>query len=114
MHGFTYDEIHDEFTITQEFSQAILTFAGGADGETAPLRVIQGSKTRLVAPDRVAVDAAGVPLESGDQVDAGVARSHRRRRRQMMQRQPRLWPLGLRPRRFLRAMTCSFQLLPIT
>jgi hypothetical protein len=57
MHGFTYDEIHDEFTVSQQFAQAILTFAGGADGEAAPLRVIQGSKTRLIAPDRVAVDA---------------------------------------------------------
>lgn len=57
MHGIAYDEIHDEFTVPQQFAQAILTFAGGANGETAPLRVIQGSKTRLEAPDRVAVDA---------------------------------------------------------
>ncbi len=57
MHGITYDEIHDEFTVPQQFAQAILTFGGGAEGETAPLRVIQGSKTRLEAPDRVAVDA---------------------------------------------------------
>ncbi len=57
MHGLTYDEIHDEFTVPQQFAQAILTFAGGAEGETPPLRVIQGSRTRLEAPDRVAVDA---------------------------------------------------------
>ena len=57
MHGFSYDEIHDEITVTQEFGQAILTFPGGANGETAPIRVIQGSKTGLVQPDRVAVDA---------------------------------------------------------
>jgi DNA-binding beta-propeller fold protein YncE len=57
MHGLTYDEIHDEFTVPQQFAQAILTFRGGADGEEAPIRVIQGSKTRLVAPDHVAVDA---------------------------------------------------------
>jgi hypothetical protein len=57
MHGFSYDEIHDEITVTQQFGQAILTFAGGASGEAAPIRVIQGSKTRLEAPDRVAVDA---------------------------------------------------------
>ena len=25
MHGFTYDEIHDEFTVPQQFAQAILT-----------------------------------------------------------------------------------------
>ena len=57
MHGLTYDEIHDEFTVPQQFGQAILTFRGGANGEEAPIRVIQGSKTRLIAPDRVAVDA---------------------------------------------------------
>jgi DNA-binding beta-propeller fold protein YncE len=57
MHGITYDEIHDEFTVPQQFAQAIMTFAGGANGEVAPLRVIQGSRTRLEAPDRVAVDA---------------------------------------------------------
>jgi len=57
MHGFTYDEIHDEFTVPQQFAQAILTFAGGASGETPPVRVIQGSRTRLEAPDRAAVDA---------------------------------------------------------
>ena len=53
MHGFSYDEIHDEITVTQEFGQAILTFPGGANGETAPIRVIQGSKTdwrRRIAP----------------------------------------------------------------
>ena len=57
MHGLTYDEIHDEFTVPQQFSQSILTFRGGAEGEEAPIRIIGGSKTRLVAPDRVAVDA---------------------------------------------------------
>ena len=41
MHGFTYDEIHDEFTVPQQFAQAILTFAGGASGEAAPLRIIR-------------------------------------------------------------------------
>ena len=70
MHGLSYDEIHDEFTVTQEFSQAILTFAGGADGETAPLRVIQGSKTRLEAPDRVVVDAVNneIFVPEGDRI----------------------------------------------
>ena len=57
MHGIAYDEVHDEFAVTQQFAQAILTFAGGANGDMAPLRVIQGSRTQLEAPDRVAVDA---------------------------------------------------------
>jgi len=56
MHAIGYDEIHDEFVVPQQFAQAILTFRGGASGEEPPLRVIQGSKTRLEAPDRVALD----------------------------------------------------------
>jgi len=70
MHGLTYDEIHDEFTVPQQFAQAILTFAGGAEGETPPLRVIQGSRTRLEAPDRVAVDAVNneIFVPEGDKV----------------------------------------------
>jgi len=70
MHGLTYDEIHDEFTVPQQFAQAILTFQGGANGETAPLRVIQGSKTRLEAPDRVAVDAVNneIYVPEGDKI----------------------------------------------
>jgi hypothetical protein len=70
MHGLTYDEIHDEFSVPQQFAQAILTFAGGANGETAPLRVIQGSMTRLEAPDRVVVDAVNdeIYVPEGDHV----------------------------------------------
>jgi DNA-binding beta-propeller fold protein YncE len=70
MHGFTYDEIRDEFTVPQIFAQALLTFAGGADGEMAPLRVIQGSNTRLEAPDRVAVDAVNneIYVPEGDKI----------------------------------------------
>ena len=70
MHGFTYDEIHDEFTVPQQFAQAILTFAGGAEGEMPPLRVIQGSRTRLEGPDRVAVDAVNneIFVPEGDKI----------------------------------------------
>ena len=70
MHGLTYDEVHDEFSVPQQFAQAILTFAGGANGETAPLRVIQGSKTQLEAPDRVAVDAVNneIYVPEGDHI----------------------------------------------
>ena len=70
MHGLTYDEIHDEFTVPQQFAQAILTFAGGAEGETPPLRVIQGSNTRLEGPDRVAVDAVNneIFVPEGDKI----------------------------------------------
>jgi hypothetical protein len=56
MHGIGYDEIHDEIVVPQAFSQAVLTFRGGANGEQPPLRVIQGSLTQLKAPDRMALD----------------------------------------------------------
>jgi hypothetical protein len=56
MHGIVYDPIHDEFTVPQEFAQAILTFRGSANGEEHPLRVIQGPHTRLDSPDHLDVD----------------------------------------------------------
>ena len=72
MHGLAYDEIHDEFVVPQQFAQAILTFPGGADGETAPLRVIQGSRTRLARPDRVALDAVNNEIYVPEQQDVLV------------------------------------------
>jgi hypothetical protein len=56
MHSIAYDPIHDEFTVPQPFSQAILTFRGGATGEEAPIRVIQGPHTMLDSPVRLDVD----------------------------------------------------------
>jgi hypothetical protein len=47
MHDIRYDAIHDEFYVTNPYAQAILTFRGGANGEEAPIRVIQGPKTLL-------------------------------------------------------------------
>ncbi len=56
MHGIFYDEIHDEITVPQPFSQSVMTFRGGANGEEAPIRVIQGLRTQLRNPDKVTVD----------------------------------------------------------
>ncbi|MCH7978935.1 MAG: hypothetical protein IH935_08165, partial [Acidobacteria bacterium] len=42
MHDIRYNAIHDEFVVNNPFAQAILVFRGGADGEEAPIRVIQG------------------------------------------------------------------------
>jgi hypothetical protein len=56
MHAIAYDEIHDEIYVTQQFGQGILVFKGTAGGEEPPVRVINGSKTQLIAPDRLAVD----------------------------------------------------------
>jgi|SRR5579871_1562838 len=56
MHGIAYDPIHDEFTVPQEFGQAILTYRGAASGEEPPIRVIQGPHSQLDAPEHLAVD----------------------------------------------------------
>lgn len=56
MHSIVYDEVHDEFFVPVPFPQAILAFRGGANGEEAPVRVIQGPLTQLNYPDRLAVD----------------------------------------------------------
>ena len=56
MHDIRYDAVNDEFLVTNPFAQAILVFRGGADGEEAPIRVIQGSRTMLRSPDRLDVN----------------------------------------------------------
>jgi len=56
MHSVSYDPVHDEFAVAQPFSQAVLFFRGGADGEEHPVRMIQGPLTRLDDPDKVDVD----------------------------------------------------------
>ena len=61
IHGFGYDAVHDEIVATGAISQAILTFRGGANGEEAPIRIIQGPKTGIWGPayggnDKVNVD----------------------------------------------------------
>ncbi len=56
IHDIRYDPIHDEFIVPNEFAQAILTFPGGADGEEAPIRIIQGSETQLQRFNRLEVD----------------------------------------------------------
>src|SRR5690349_4785867 len=56
MHDIRYDEIHDEFVVTNPFAQAILTFSGAANGNRPPLRIIQGPSTKMTAAGRVEVD----------------------------------------------------------
>lgn len=57
MHDIRYDETRDEFVVGNPFARAVLTFAGNANGEAAPVRTIQGPLTRLQNPDRVELDA---------------------------------------------------------
>ena len=66
MHGVAYDEIHDEISIPVALGGAVLVFRGGAVGEEAPLRVIQGAKTRLIRPQTIAVDPVHDEIIVGD------------------------------------------------
>lgn len=66
MHGIAFDDAHDEIMIPVALSGAVLMFRGGASGEEAPLRVIQGSLTRLVRPHTIAVDPVNNEVIVGD------------------------------------------------
>ena len=55
-HSISYDHVHDEIVIPQPFAGAILTFAGDANGEIPPKRVIQGPKTGLHLADQMTID----------------------------------------------------------
>ena len=70
MHGIQYDDVHDEILVGQPFAQAVLTFRGGANGEEAPIRVIQGSQTLLGYPDKLALDSIHdeVVIPQGDAI----------------------------------------------
>jgi hypothetical protein len=52
----TYNEIHDEIVVDSNIGQAIVTYRGGANGDEAPIRYIQGPKTGLIDPVSVAID----------------------------------------------------------
>ena len=58
MHDVRYDEPHDELYVNNPFAGALLAFRGGATGEEAPLRIIQGPRTTLTEGrnDRLDVD----------------------------------------------------------
>ena len=55
MHDVRYDAVHDEIVVPVPYAQAILTFRGGADGQEAPIRIIQGPKTGSIG-SRLDVD----------------------------------------------------------
>ena len=56
-HYIAVDAARDELVVPNPFAQAILFFRGGAIGDEAPIRILQGPKTLLSAPDNVAVDS---------------------------------------------------------
>jgi hypothetical protein len=71
-HGVTYDPAHDEIFASEPQTSAILAFRGGAEGEEAPLRVIQGAKSNLHSPFQMAVDLQHDELLVADAVLDGV------------------------------------------
>lgn len=56
MHGIVYNERRDELVVPVALAGAILTFRGDVNGSDAPIRVIQGPKTRIMRPDTLYVD----------------------------------------------------------
>jgi hypothetical protein len=60
MHAFEYDALHDEIVVPSPLAQAILVFRGGANGEEAPVRYIQGPRTQIVGTGYGALDAVHV------------------------------------------------------
>ena len=70
MHDIRYDEVNDEFIVTNPFAQAVLVFDGNANGNQAPKRIIQGPKTQLTGSDRIEVDTVNneIIVPQGDSI----------------------------------------------
>jgi len=70
MHDIRHDPVNDELLVTNPFARAVLVFRGGADGNEAPIRIIQGSNTLIGNVDRLDVDAVHdeIFIADGDHV----------------------------------------------
>jgi DNA-binding beta-propeller fold protein YncE len=66
MHGLAYDEVNDEIIVPVALSGAVLVFRGDAKGATPPIRVIQGTRSRLVRPQTIAVDPVNEEIYTAD------------------------------------------------
>ena len=71
-HGIAYDTTHDEIVAPNPLAAAIVIFRGGASGEEAPIRTIQGAWTGLSRPETVAVDEKNNELVVGDPGDRRI------------------------------------------
>src|SRR6266850_2365817 len=56
VHAIAYDEIHDEIVVQSNIGQAVVTYRGGATGDEAPIRIIQGPRTLLRDPQTLFID----------------------------------------------------------
>ena len=66
VHGLAYDPVHDEIVVPNPLAAAILVFRGDASGDAAPVRVIQGPRTRLQNPHSVNLDLVHGEILVGD------------------------------------------------
>ena len=71
-HGIAYDTTNDEIIAPNPLAAAVVIFRGGATGEEAPVRTIQGARTGLSRPETVAVDEKNNELYVGDPGDRRV------------------------------------------
>lgn len=72
IHEMDYDPVHDEIVVTNPQAGAILVFRGDAQGNQAPVRIIQGPKTKLYFPHAVSVDPVNNEIIVGDPGRRGV------------------------------------------
>src|SRR6202140_2105043 len=71
-HGIAYDSTHDDLVPSNPLAAAVVVFRGGAIGEEAPIRTIQGAGSGLSRPETVAVDEKNNELFVGDPGDRRV------------------------------------------
>ena len=71
-HGIAYDTTNDEIIAPNPLAAAVVIFRGGAIGEEAPVRTIQGARTGLSRPETVAVDEKNNEIVVGDPGDRRV------------------------------------------
>ena len=71
-HGIAYDTTHEEIIAPNPLAAAVVIFRGGATGEEAPVRTIQGARTGLSRPETVAVDEKNDEIIVGDPGDRRV------------------------------------------
>ena len=71
-HGIAYDPVHDEILASEPLASSVVVFPGGATGQVAPKRVIQGSKTKLHDPWQVIVDNAHGEILVADDTLNGI------------------------------------------
>src|SRR5262245_44429070 len=55
-HAVAFDDKNDEIVVPNPFAEAVLFFRGGASGDEAPVRAIQGPRTLLEDNDELTLD----------------------------------------------------------